>query len=66
MKFIIITAISILWLGCLVELAVLASAAFRMQNAGSIGAIIMMMGWLGLTGVCGWKFTRAGSCGSPA
>ncbi len=58
MKFIVITALSIAWLGCLVLFAALAHRALHVQNPGSIGAVMMMMGWLGLTGLCGWKMTR--------
>ncbi len=58
MKLLFITALSIAWLGCLVLCAALATRALHVQNAGSIGAMVMMMGWLGLTGLCGWKMTR--------
>jgi len=58
MKYLIIIALSIVWLGCLVEFAALATVALRLQNTGSIGAITMLMGWLGLTGVFTWKWTR--------
>jgi len=58
MKFLIFTALFLVWLGCLVEFAALATVALRVQNTGSISAIVMMMGWLGLTGLCGWKWTR--------
>jgi len=61
MKFIIITALTLAWLGCLVEVAALASKALHGQNAGAIGAVVMMMGWLGLIGLCGWKMTRRDS-----
>lgn len=58
MKYFIIIAIFLVWLGCLVEFAALASVALRVQNAGSIGVTIVMMGWLGLTGLCCIKLTR--------
>ena len=58
MKYIIYTALSIAWLACLVEFAALATVALRVQNTGSISAIVMMLGWLGLTGLCGWKWSR--------
>jgi hypothetical protein len=59
MKYLIITALSIVWLACLVEFAALATVALRVQNTGSLGAIFMMLSWLALTGVCGWKWTRS-------
>jgi hypothetical protein len=61
MKLLVITALSLAWLGCLVEVAALASRALHVQHAGSIGAVVMLMGWLGLTGLCGWKMTRRDS-----
>jgi hypothetical protein len=58
MKHLLVIALALVWLGCLVEFTALASIALRTQNVGSVGAIGMMMGWLGLTGFCAWKLTR--------
>lgn len=58
MKILIILAITLVWLGCLAEVTVLASAALRLQHPGSITASVLLLGWLGLTAVCAWKFTR--------
>lgn len=58
MKYLIITILALVWLACLVEFVALTTVALRMQNAGSLGALGMLMGWLGLTGFCSWKLTR--------
>ena len=58
MKHLIILLLAIVWLGCLVEFAALASAALEVQRVGSIAVSVLMLGWLGFTGLCAWKLTR--------
>jgi hypothetical protein len=61
MKHPIIIAVAIVWMVCLAEFAALASAACHVQHTGRVGATVMMLGWLGLTGLFTWKLARGKS-----
>jgi hypothetical protein len=55
MKTIMLVTVILVWLGCATEVTALTVSALRVDETAHLPGLALLLGWLGLIGLVGWK-----------